>query len=398
MEALTVIQLNTYIKNLFHKDFILQEVRVRGEVSNLKKHGSGHIYFTLKDQQAAISCVLFRNYVDPTAGEIKDGQSIEVAGSVSVYEKTGQYQIYVRKVIFSGIGDLLLEYRRLLEKLKQKGLFERQRKKPIPKYSQTIGIITSDTGAAIHDIVSVAKRRNPYVRLLLYPSLVQGQTAKYSLVEAIRYFNQNKVDVILLGRGGGSIEDLWPFNEEIVVEAIAASEVPIVTGIGHESDTTLSDYAADVREATPSAAAERIVFEYQLAIEQLADYRRLLSRSVYAELENNKYKLNNRYQQLVRIHPRKKLEEQLLHLDMIRQKLIGVKKLGLAREKSELMILREQLVAQSPYKSLAQGYGYITKQQVHVKSVKQLVPNDVISIRLEDGLIKAMVSQVEETN
>ena len=309
---LSVFQLNTYIKRTFEQDFILKSLSVEGELSNFKAHGSGHYYFTLKDDKAQVSCVLFRSYTTGDERSLKDGTQVIVKGRVSVYEKTGQYQIYVSSIKKAGLGDLYIQFEALKKKLEQENLFDEIHKKPIPLYAERIGIITSETGAAIRDIVQVAKRRYPFVELILYPSLVQGNMAKETIVEGIQYFNaKERVDVLIIGRGGGSIEDLWPFNEERVARAIYESEIPIISAVGHETDYTISDFVSDLRAPTPSAAAELAVFDYYKFMQQMQQYDLMFNKKIYQLLIAKKENLGYLQKRLDSLHPRKKIEERL---------------------------------------------------------------------------------------
>nr|MDA3846550.1 exodeoxyribonuclease VII large subunit [Vallitaleaceae bacterium] len=261
-KILHVSQVNLYIKQVFDHDYVLQNLSVQGEISNYKLHSSGHAYFTLKDADAAISCVFFKGYRINNAIELANGLKVIVKGSVSVYERDGKYQIYVKEVSDDGLGLLYQKYELLKRECEARGYFDQSIKQTIPSYAQKVGIVTSQTGAAIQDIINVAKRRNPYITLQLYPAMVQGEKAYKTIVDGINYFTQDdNVDVIIIGRGGGSIEDLWAFNEKAVVEAIFNSHIPIISAVGHETDFTLSDFAADLRAPTPSAAAELAVYD-----------------------------------------------------------------------------------------------------------------------------------------
>ena len=262
----SVGQVNAYIKNIFIKDVILNRIYVKGEISNCKYHTSGHIYFSLKDESGAIACVMFAGNRKGLAFRLQEGQKVIVLGGVSVYERDGRYQLYAREIVLDGEGALYQQFARLKRELEEMGMFSPQYKKKIPFYSRRIGIVTAPTGAAIRDIINIARRRNPYVQLILYPALVQGEHAAASIVKGIQILERYGVDVMIVGRGGGSIEDLWAFNEEIVAKAIFACKTPVISAVGHETDTTIADYVADLRAPTPSAAAELAV----------ADYRQLL--------------------------------------------------------------------------------------------------------------------------
>ena len=259
----SVTQVNSYIKNMFVQDYLLNRISVRGEISNCKYHTSGHIYFTLKDKSGTLSAVMFAGQRKGLNFQLQEGQQIIVTGSVDVYERDGRYQLYAREIKREGVGDLFERFQKLRDELEEMGMFAPEYKQPIPRYARTVGVVTASTGAAIRDIMNISARRNPYVQLVLYPALVQGEQAKYSIVEGIRTLDLMGLDVIIVGRGGGSIEDLWAFNEEMVARAIFECETPVISAVGHETDVTIADYVADMRAPTPSAAAELAVFDYR---------------------------------------------------------------------------------------------------------------------------------------
>lgn len=394
--VLSVIQLNIYIKRLFEQDYVLKNVEVEGELSNFKKHSSGHIYFTLKDDKAAISSVLFRSYLSNVDENLKNGDKVVVTGSVSLYEKTGQYQIYVRKIEKSGQGDLHLLFEQLKQKLLSEGLFDSDYKREIPKYAQKIGIITSGTGAAIKDIIQVAKRRNPYIELVLYPSLVQGDEAKFNIVKGIEYFNNvNRVDVLIVGRGGGSIEDLWPFNEEMVARAIYESNIPIISAVGHETDFTIADFVSDLRVPTPSAAAEIAVYDFYEIEAQLNRLRDQLDQKIERVIDIKKDQLAYLKIRLSKTHPRVKIEEKYHLMEELRLKLNRNIRNNIDYKKSNLLILSEKLHSRSPMKRLEDGYGYLSHNGKHLLSVKSLEKGDVLDVMLLDGKIKSIVNEIE---
>ena len=280
----SVTQVNSYIKNMFAQDFMLHQISIKGEVSNCKYHSSGHIYFTLKDQTGTIAAVMFSRYRRGLAFQMKEGDKVVVTGSVEVYERDGKYQLYAREIELEGAGNLYLKYEALKRELEEMGMFDAAYKKPIPRYATRIGIVTAPTGAAIQDIRNIAARRNPYVQLILYPALVQGDGAAASIVRGIHALDVLGVDVIIVGRGGGSIEDLWAFNEEEVARAIFACNTPVISAVGHQTDTTISDYVADLRAPTPSAAAELAVFDVQLVEKWLMDYGTQMRRQLELKL------------------------------------------------------------------------------------------------------------------
>ncbi len=257
----SVTQVNSYIKNMFVQDYLLSRISVRGEISNCKYHTSGHIYFTLKDKSGTLSAVMFAGQRKGLNFQLQEGQQVIVTGSIDVYERDGRYQLYAREIKKEGIGDLFERFQKLRDELEDMGMFAAEYKQPIPKYAKTVGVVTASTGAAIRDIMNISARRNPYVQLVLYPALVQGEQAKYSIVKGIKTLDAMGLDVIIVGRGGGSIEDLWAFNEEIVARAIFECSTPVISAVGHETDVTIADYVADMRAPTPSAAAELAVFD-----------------------------------------------------------------------------------------------------------------------------------------
>ena len=285
----TVGQVNNYIKRMFNQDFALNNIYIKGEVSNCKYHTSGHIYFTLKDRTGVISAIMFAGNRSGLKFKMEEGQKVVVLGSVSVYERDGKYQIYAKEIILEGAGLLYQRFEQLKVELEEMGLFDPMYKKPIPRYATRIGICTAQTGAAIQDIINITTRRNPYVQLYLYPCLVQGADAAKDIVNGIRCLDSMNLDTIIVGRGGGSIEDLWAFNEKIVAEAIFNCNTPIISAVGHETDTTIADYVSDRRAPTPSAAAELAVFDYMEFENKLQNYRKMLT--TYEEHFIEKYKL-----------------------------------------------------------------------------------------------------------
>ncbi|PKM67000.1 MAG: exodeoxyribonuclease VII large subunit [Firmicutes bacterium HGW-Firmicutes-2] len=396
-QILKVSHVNAYIKQLMDKDFILKNLSVQGEVSNYKAHSSGHLYFTLKDDESTISCVMFKTHVQNTGFEIENGMKIIVQGAVSVYERSGQYQIYVRKIMQDGLGKLYQEFEALKRKLKIEGLFEEDVKKPICKYAGHIGIITSDTGAAIRDIVQVAKRRNPYIKMTLYPALVQGPEAALTIIKGITYFNQEKnVDTIILGRGGGSIEDLWVFNEEAVARSIYASVIPIISAVGHETDFTISDFVADLRAPTPSAAAELAVYDYYTLQNNLNQFELTLRQAMYRQLDFKKKKLELLEVQLSHQHPRLKFERKYQYITELEDKIKMLMENILRRKKHQVNLLEEQLKGLSPIQRLKEGYAYLSDLELNkIVSVKQLKSNDKIMVTLSDGQVIATVDVID---
>ena len=287
----SVKQVNAYIKNMFSQDFMLNRIYIKGEVSNCKYHTSGHIYFSLKDESGSIACIMFAGNRSGLAFRMQDGQQVIVLGSVTTYERDGKYQLYAREIILDGAGLLYEKFEALKKELGEMGMFAPEYKQPIPKFAKRIGIVTAPTGAAIRDIMNISSRRNPYVQLLLYPALVQGDGAAASIVKGIEMLEKQNVDIIIVGRGGGSIEDLWAFNEEIVARAIFNCHIPIISAVGHETDTTIADYVADMRAPTPSAAAELAVYEYQTLDNYMNEQRLKLRKALLQKVQMERMKL-----------------------------------------------------------------------------------------------------------
>ena len=305
----TVGQVNSYIKNMFTQDFMMNRIYVKGEVSNCKYHTSGHIYFTLKDESGALTAVMFAGNRKGLTFPMKNGDNVIVLGSISVYERDGKYQLYAKEIILDGAGVLYQKFEALKKELEEMGMFAEEYKQPIPKYIKTLGIVTAPTGAAIRDIQNISKRRNPYVQTILYPALVQGEGAVASIVNGIHALEQLKVDVIIVGRGGGSIEDLWAFNEEAVARAIFECSIPIISAVGHETDTTIADFVADLRAPTPSAAAELAVYDWQELAQQLLSVKMELNRGMSDKLEQTEERLKMYERQLKLLTPQNRLND-----------------------------------------------------------------------------------------
>lgn len=393
----TVAQITTYIKNLFSQDFMLKRISVSGEVSNLKYHSSGHIYFTLKDGTAQISAVMFQGNRKGLLFPMKDGDRAIVSGSVEVYERDGRYQLYAREIAPDGEGELFLRFERLKKELSEMGMFAPEYKKPIPKYPRRIGIVTAETGAAIQDIQSIARRRNPYVQLILCPARVQGEEAVASIVSGIRRLDALGLDVLIVGRGGGSYEDLFAFNEEPVVRAVFECETPVISAVGHETDTTLTDYAADLRAPTPSAAAELAVFDVNAVLSLLASMEEELSRLLRGVLTAEKGKLSSLQARLLALAPAARLLTQKHRLreneEALRQTFAAL----LQSRKHKLALLTEALDARSPLSRLSGGYAYIEDMEGKTReSVSEVRIGDTLRIRMRDGAIEAKAVRIEK--
>lgn len=385
---ITVTDLNKYIKNKIDGDEMLNNVLVKGEISNFKNHYTGHMYFTLKDENSLIKCVMFKSYTTHLSFMPKDGMKVMVLGSVAVFERDGVYQIYAKAMKEDGLGSLYTAYEELKKKLEQEGLFAESHKKKIPFMPKTIGVLTSNTGAVIRDIINVSTRRNPGVHIRLYPVPVQGPGAAEKIAEGIKFMNENKLaDVLIIGRGGGSLEDLWPFNEEIVARAIYDSELPIISAVGHETDFTIADFVADLRAPTPSAAAE-------LAVANIEDVRETL------KLYNNRYKVALKKKiELMRLsyekcmarpaykNPTQKINEQYMVIDMKVKTLQNSMMLKLKEAKTSFVKETAKLDSLSPLKTLTRGYSIVTKQESGkvIKSVNDLNSGEKVNLRLSDG-------------
>ena len=387
----TVTQINSYIKNMFQQDFVLKSVQVKGEISNCKYHSSGHIYFTLKDETGAIACIMFASNAKSLKFTLKDGLAVNVHGRVDVYERDGKYQLYVTSIEEDGIGDLNKRYLELKQQYEEMGLFSPEYKRPIPAFAKRIGVVTARTGAAIRDIINVSKRRNPYIEIVLYPALVQGENAKYSIVKGIETLNKLDLDLIIVGRGGGSIEDLWAFNEPMVFETIFYSKTPIISAVGHEIDFTLSDFAADLRAPTPSAAAELAVSDITVIENTIDNLKRRLDLAMSRKITSykdliSKYELRLKF--LDPINVANKNREDLIRLE---EQLEDAFSNILQNKKNKLELLITRLEGASPLKKLSSGYSYVEHNGKNVSSIKDVNTGDSLNIYLKDGKLEAIV-------
>ena len=393
----TVKQVNAYVKNMFAQDFMLNRIYVKGEVSNLKYHTSGHIYFSLKDESGTIACVMFAGQRGGLSFRMQEGQQIIVLGSVTVYERDGKYQLYAKEILLDGAGLLYEKFQALKNELEEMGMFAQEYKQPIPSYPKTIGVVTAPTGAAIRDIINITSRRNPYVQLILYPALVQGEGAAQSIVEGIHALEKQKVDVMIVGRGGGSIEDLWAFNEEIVARAVFECQVPIISAVGHETDTTIIDYVADMRAPTPSAAAELAVPEFQSLQVQIAEYGIRLQRLMRQclNLERMRYeKYRNTFQYL---SPERTIADYRQRTMNLEEKLQSFMHQVLQAKRQELAIRIEQMKRISPLDKLNQGYAFVeTLEKQTIQSVEDVKLHDRIKIFVPDGHLVAEVEEIQK--
>ena len=393
----TVKQVNSYIKNMFTQDFMLNRIYVKGEVSNCKYHTSGHIYFSLKDESGTIACVMFAGQRGGLSFHMREGQQIIVLGSVNVYEITGSYQLYAQEIRLDGEGTLYEKYQMLKQELEEMGMFAPEYKKAIPRYAKRIGVVTAPTGAAVRDIMNISARRNPYVQLLLYPAQVQGEGAKESIVRGIRMLETKNVDVIIVGRGGGSIEDLWAFNDECVARAIFDCQVPVISAVGHETDVTIADYVADLRAPTPSAAAELAVWDYRQLQGYLDECRLRMNRSMTGTIRINRLRLKELDVRLSYLHPRHKLQDQQQRLIELEEELRTLMRDRVKEARHRLAIQIEKLNGLSPVRKLNQGFAYVEEADGGVvKSIRQVEKGDELTVYVTDGLIRTSVKAVQK--
>lgn len=392
----SVGQVNAYIKNMFTQDFMLNRIYVKGEVSNCKYHTSGHIYFSLKDESGMIACIMFAGQRGGLSFRMQEGQQVIVLGNVTTYERDGKYQLYAKEIILDGAGALYEKFEALKQELGEMGMFAEEYKQPIPKFARTIGIVTAPTGAAIRDIINVAGRRNPYVQLLLYPALVQGEGASASIAEGIAALEKKGVDLIIVGRGGGSIEDLWAFNEEIVARAIFECRIPVISAVGHETDTTIADYVADLRAPTPSAAAELAVFEYETFLNEVEEYRIKIRKAIRQKAEWEKMKIGQYALQLKYLHPRNKLRDKQQRTVELEERFRQTMERKIDDEKRRFAFYIERMKGLSPLAKLNQGFAYIsTENGKVVKTIADTANGETLNVYVIDGVIKA---RVEDTH
>ncbi len=391
-------KVNIYVKRMFDSDYLLKHLFVKGEVSNCKYHSSGHIYFTLKDDEGTLNCVMFRsNQRTGLTFPMTNGQEVIVEGSISLYEREGKYQLYANQITLSGAGDLHARYEALKQKLYEEGLFEFDIKRPICKYPKRVGIVTAKTGAAIEDIKNIAKRRNPYVQLILYPAKVQGDGAAETIVKGIETLDKLGVDTIIIGRGGGSMEDLWAFNEEIVARAIRASHTPIISGTGHEIDNTIADYASDLRAPTPSAACELAIPDVMSTITLLDSQLQQMGRSMSKKVSYADMRLESLSRHLQSLSPKQKVVLQQKRLQELTDKLKHGWQEKLSDRKQRLVLMNAKLDGLSPTAKLKNGFGYISdKADKPVLSAKQVQVGDSLQVTLHDGAIIAQITDMTE--
>ena len=389
---ISVTELNKYIKEKIDGDEILNNVLVKGEISNYKHHYTGHLYFTLKDENSLIKCIMFKSYAQKLNFEPKDGMKVYILGSVSVFERDGVYQIYAKVMEEDGLGDLYTRYQRLKKELEEKGLFDERHKKKIPMMPKVIGVLTSQTGSVIRDIINVSTRRNPNVYIRLLPVPVQGEGAGEKIAKGIEYMNKNELaDVLILARGGGSLEDLWPFNEEIVANSIYNSKIPIISAVGHETDFSISDFVADLRAPTPSAAAELAVPDVYEVKQKINTYQNRLKMSLTKKLEIMKLRYEKCMSSSVFKDPTRKINENYIKIDTYVKQLENLINKVKEKNKNKYIELVSKLDTLSPLKTLTRGYSIVEKDGKSIKSVLELQKDDEISIRLNDGKKQAKI-------
>ena len=390
--AISVTDLNKYIKDKFTEDEYLSNILIKGEFSNFKHHYTGHLYFTLKDENSLIKCIMFKSYAQKLNFEPKDGMKVYILGSVSVFERDGVYQIYAKVMEEDGLGDLYTKYQKLKEELEKKGLFDQSHKQKIPMMPKVIGVLTSQTGSVIRDIINVSTRRNPNVYIRLLPVPVQGEGAAEKIAEGIEYMNKNQLaDVIILARGGGSLEDLWPFNEEIVAHSIYESKIPIISAVGHETDFSISDFVADLRAPTPSAAAELAVPDIYEVKQKINTYQNRLKMALTKKLEIMKLRYDKCMSSSVFREPTRRIQENYIKIDSYVKQLENLINKIKEKNKNKYIELVSKLDTLSPLKTLTRGYSIIEKDGKIVKSITDLQTEDNISIRLKDGEKQAKI-------
>ena len=395
----TIRQVNRYISNMFTQDFMLNRIYVKGEVSNCKYHTSGHIYFSLKDDSGSLACVMFAGSRSGLKFHMENGQSVIVLGNVSVYERDGKYQLYAKEIVLDGIGLLYEKFQAMKQELEDMGMFAPEYKQPIPAFSRRVGIVTAPTGAAIRDIMNISYRRNPYVQLILYPALVQGEGAADSIVRGIEILDQSGVDVIIVGRGGGSMEDLWAFNEEKVARAIFQCNTPVISAVGHETDFTIADYVADLRAPTPSAAAELAVADIIGIQEQLQKMEERFRTRMTDRIEDGRREVRHLQSRLNVLSPQNQIREKYQILTEKEEKLQYFMRLVLKNKRHQMLLYAERMKGLSPLDKLKQGYSYTADEDGHkVTEVDQVQEGDLLQIYVSDGQILAEVKDTKKAD
>lgn len=395
----SVGQINRYVKNMFTQDFILQKIYIKGEVSNCKYHTSGHIYFSLKDETGVLSCVMFAGHRRGLAFRMKDGDRVVVGGAVDVYERDGKYQLYAKEIALEGAGALYERFLALKAELEEMGMFAQEYKQSIPSFVRRLGVVTAPTGAAVQDIRNISLRRNPYLQIILYPALVQGEGAADSIVRGIHMLDQADVDVIIVGRGGGSIEDLWAFNEEKVARAIFECRTPVISAVGHETDFTIADFVADLRAPTPSAAAELAVADFRQILQNIVGFRERLYRGMQQKTKLARAQMEQYQLRLQYLSPESRLRDNRQRLVDLDARLRRSMQNRLAEERHVLGIYLERYRGLSPLSKLNQGYSFVADCKGRgITSTEQIHPGDVVEISVTDGVIEAEVRSCRKEN
>ena len=398
LKTLSVGEVNNYVKKLVENDFILKNLNVKGEISNLKFHSSGHIYFSLKDENSKVNCIMFKNNAVNLDFRLEEGMKVEIKARLGVYHKEGTYQLYCENIKKAGIGELFEEFHKLKKELSEEGIFDEKYKRALPKFPKRIGIITARTGAAVRDIINVIQRRNKALDIILYPAKVQGENAADSIIEGIRYFNNEKsVDVIILGRGGGSIEELWAFNNRELAYEIFNSRIPTVSAVGHEVDFTISDFVSDMRAPTPSAAGELVSPSLQEMINDLVNKKEFLHRAVDRRFLNSKRDVDLLHKGLKGNNPKHIIEKRIKEVNSLEEKLNFLGKRKIDKAKDELIALNSILQTLNPLNTLGRGYSVIMdKEDKVINKVSELKKNDMVKVIMKDGSVNIDIKIINE--
>lgn len=398
LKTLSVSEVNNYVKKLVENDFILKNLNVKGEISNLKFHSSGHIYFSLKDENSKVNCIMFKNNAVNLDFRLEEGMRVEIKARLGVYHKEGTYQLYCENIKKAGIGELFEEFHKLKKELSEEGIFDEKYKRALPKFPKRIGIITARTGAAVRDIINVIQRRNKSLDIILYPAKVQGENAADSIIEGIRYFNNEKsVDVIILGRGGGSIEELWAFNNRYLAYEIFNSRIPTVSAVGHEVDFTISDFVSDMRAPTPSAAGELVSPSLQEMINDLVNKKEFLHRAIDRKILNSKRDVDLLYKGLKCNNPKHIIEKRIKEVNSLEEKLNFLGKRKIDKAKDELIALNSILQTLNPLNTLGRGYSVIMdKEDKVINEVSELKKNDMVKVIMKDGSVNIDIKIINE--
>ena len=398
LKTLSVGEVNNYVKKLVENDFILKNLNVKGEISNLKFHSSGHIYFSLKDENSKVNCIMFKNNAVNLDFRLEEGMKVEIKARLGVYHKEGTYQLYCENIKKAGIGELFEEFHKLKKELSEEGIFDEKYKRALPKFPKRIGIITARTGAAVRDIINVIQRRNKSLDIILYPAKVQGENAADSIIEGIRYFNNEKsVDVIILGRGGGSIEELWAFNNRYLAYEIFNSRIPTVSAVGHEVDFTISDFVSDMRAPTPSAAGELVSPSLKEMINDLVNKKEFLHRAIDRKFLNAKKDVDLLHKGLKGNNPKHIIEKRIKEVNSLEEKLNFLGKRKIDKAKDELIALNSILQTLNPLNTLGRGYSVIMdKEDKVINKVSELKKNDMVKVIMKDGSVNIDIKIINE--